>query len=230
MIGWIAEHTGLPSLHITNLGAVYAGDRLLINPDTVPALVSDPLAPLGTPVTYRQGSSTVTLTAADPGYHMVASSDGRLTARIALLGDDGTSQGSGLSLFEPDSDHEDIPQWGRVPSPSGTFACRTAGIYTARMLAMVKSRGPLVSFHSPDACEIPGCDIPPVRAFVAGDASYQRTGTTLEARRVWSIPWTGYTPSGWSAPVVTWGEYAAASAGWTTESYVEICQRIAGMP
>ena len=230
MIGWIAEHTGLPSLYITTLGAVYAGDRLLVAPDTVPALVSDPLAPLGTPVVYRQGATTVTLTGADPGYHMVVSSDGRTAARIALLGDDGTTQGSGLSLFEPDSDHEDIPQWGRIPSPHGSLACRTAGIHTARLLSMVKSRAPLVSFHSPAACEIPGCDIPPVRAFVAGESSYQRTGTVLEARRVWSIPWTGYTPAGWSAPVVTWGEYEAASAGWTQESYVEICQRIAGMP
>ena len=230
MIGWIASHTGLPSLYITTLGAVYAGDRLLVDPAQVPVMVSDPLAQLGTPVVYRQGSSTVTLTGADPGYHIVASSDGRLAARIALLGEDATTQGSGLSLFEPDSDHEDIPQWGRVPSPSGTLACRTTGIYTARMLSMVKSRAPLVAFHSPSACEIPGCDIPPVLPFVAGDASYQRTGTKLEARRVWSIPWTGYTPAGWSAPVVTWGEYAAASPGWTQESYVEICQRVAGMP
>ena len=228
--GWIATHTGMPSLRVTVPGPVYAGDRLLINPAQLPVLVSDPLAPPGVPVVYRQGENQVTLTRPDTGFHMVTDRDGRTAVRIALLGDDATDQGTGVSFFEPDTDHEDIPQWGRVPSPSGTLSCRTAGEDTARMLALIRARTPLVSLHSARACQIPDCDIPPARGLIAGSARYARDGVVTQARRVWEIPWTGTALAGRSAPVVTWGEYEAASDGWTDESYEELCRRIAGMP
>ena len=230
MIGWIASHTGLPSLYITTLGAVYAGDRLLVNPSQLPALVSDPLAPPGIPTVYRQGEHHVTLVRPDTGFHMVTDRDGRTAVRIALLGDDATDQGTGASFFEPDTGHGDVPQWGRVPSARGTLSCRTSGEDTARLLGLIRARTPLVSLHSARACQVPGCDIPSVRGFIAGSARYARDGVVTQARRVWEIPWTGHVLAGRSAPVVTWGEYEAYSDGWSDESYEELCRRIAGMP
>ena len=230
MIGWIAAHTGLPSLKLVDLGPVYAGDRLLINPSGLPALISDPLAPPGVPIVYRQGEHHVTLVRPDAGFHMVTDRDGRTGVRIALLGDDATEQGTGVSFFEPDTGHGDIPQWGRVPSARGTLSCRTAGEDTARLLSLIRARTPLVSLHSARACQIPECDIPPARGFIAGSARYARDGVVTQARRVWEIPWTGHVLAGRSVPVVTWGEYEAHSDGWSDESYEDLCRRIAGMP
>ena len=230
MIGWIAAHTGLPSLKLVDSGPVYAGDRLLINPTRLPALISDPLAPPGVPITYRQGEHHVTLVRPDTGVHMVTDRDGRTGARIALLGDDATEQGAGVAFFEPDTGHGDVPQWGRIPSGRGTLSCRTAGEDTARLLSLIRARTPLVSLHSARACQIPGCDIPPVRGFIAGSARYARDGVVTQARRVWEIPWTEYRGETAAAPVVTWGEYEAHSQGWTEESYEDLCRRIAGMP
>ena len=98
------------------------------------------------------------------------------------------------------------------------------------MLGLIRARTPLVSLHSARACQIPECDIPPARGFIAGSARYARDGVVTQARRVWEIPWTGYSLAGRSAPVVTWGEYEAHSDGWSNESYEELCRRIAGMP
>ncbi len=108
--GWIAAHTGMPSLRVTVPGPVYAGDRLLVNTSRLPALISDPLAPLGVPTVYRQGEHEVTLVRPDTGFHMVTDRDGRTGVRIVLLGDDATEQGTGVSLFEPDTGHGEKPQ------------------------------------------------------------------------------------------------------------------------
>ena len=230
MIGWIAAHTGLPSLKLVDLGPVYAGSRLLARAPDEGAIISDPLAPLGSPVEYRQGDHTVTLIRPDDGRHMVTDPTGRRAVRIALLGDDATDQGTGVSFFEPDTGHGDIPQWGRVPSARGTLSCRTAGEDTARLLSLIRARTPLVSLHSLRACQIPGCDIQPVRVILAQSARYARDGVVSRARRVWEIPWTEYRGETAAAPVVTWGEYEAHSDGWTEESYEDLCRRIAGMP
>ena len=231
MIGWIAAHTGLPSLKLVDLGPVYAGDRLLVNPSRLPALVSDPLAPLGVPVEYRQGDNRVTLTRPDGGRHMVTDPTGRHAVRIGLLGDDATDPDTGLSLFTPDTGGPSIPSWSLgVPDTTGTLEARTAGVDTRVMLDLVRAKRPIVHLHSPRACQIPDCDIPPVRVILAQSARYVRDGVVSQARREWSIPWTEYRGETAASPVVTWGEYEAHSQGWTEDSYEDLCRRIAGMP
>ena len=229
--GWIAAHTGMPSLRVTVPGPVYAGDRLLVNPSRLPALISDPLAPPGVPTVYRQGEHQVTLVRPDTGFHMVTDRDGRTPVRIALLGDDATDQGTGVSFFDPDTGGPSIPSWRYgILDSTGTLEARTAGADTRVMLELVRAKCPIIQLHSPRACQIPECDIPPVRVILAQSARYARDGVVSRARREWSIPWTEYRGETGAAPVVTWGEYEAHSQGWTEDSYEDLCRRIAGMP
>ena len=229
--GWIATHTGLPSLRVTEPGPIYAGSRLLARAPDEGAIISDPLAPLGSPVEYRQGDHAVTLMRPDDGQHMVTDPTGRRAVRIALLGDDATDPDTGLSLFTPDTGGPSIPSWRcGVLDTTGTLEARTAGLDTATMLELVRARCPIIQLHSPRACQIPDCDIPPVRVILAQSARHARDGVVSRARREWSIPWTEYRGETGAAPVVTWGEYEAHSQGWTEESYEDLCRRIAGMP
>ncbi|MFT0849032.1 hypothetical protein VR010_14945 [Actinomycetaceae bacterium L2_0104] len=218
-------------MKLVDLGPVYAGDRLLINPTRLPALISDPLAPPGVPTVYRQGEHHVTLVRPDTGFHMVTDRDGRTGVRIALLGDDATDPDTGLSLFAPDTGGPSIPSWRYgILDTTGTLEARTAGADTRVMLELVRAKCPIIQLHSPRACQIPECDIPPVRVILAQSARYARDGVVSRARREWSIPWTEYRGETGAAPVVTWGEYEAHSDGWTEESYEDLCRRIAGMP
>ena len=229
VIGWIAQHTGLPSLLIDGPGVVYAGDRVL-TVATGGMVVSDPFAPLGKPITYRHESASVTLTRPDLGIDLITSADGHSQVPIHLLGRDETDLDTGMTVFTAGGGFG-IPSWPLHGLPErGAIECRTAGPDTLILKGLLAGHGPMVKLHSPQACHVPDCDVPPVLVFLASKAKHARDGVITQARRIWQIPYTAHRVAQAASPVVTWEEYARASNGWTDESYHLLCSRIAGMP
>ena len=227
MIGWTATHTGLPSLSAVGPCTVRSGERVVaIVAAGETRLFSDPLAVVGEN-RYTDGVDEIVVLRADDG-HVFTGVDGRTVARIALLGDDPVDHDSGVAFFG----NTDAVRWPiRTPKLTGTLTARTQGVDTDAMRLLARARMKAVSVHSVRECQIPGCDIPPVRALVVTGASEKRDGVVTAARREWSIGWREASADSFSpAPVVTWGEYAANSAGFTAETYQQICRRIAGMP
>ena len=230
--GWIAVHTGLPSLRVV---AESAKVQVLRDGElwfTVAAgevrLVSDAAAPLGAQVVYTAGAETVTLTRADTGRHMVTDIRGRNQASVRAVGNDDTEIPSGVSFFDPG---RSVVRWPLARQyETGEMVVRTDLEDTAALAELAHAKSPVLSLHSPAACEIPDCDIPPVRQIVLTSARNQRTGRIDRAVREWDLSWRETDQSKGLAPVVTWGEYSAASSGWTGESYVDLCRRVGGMP
>ena len=230
--GWIAAHTGLPSLRVV---ADSAKVQVLRDGElwfTVAAgevrLVSDAAAPLGTPVVYTAGGETVTLTRADTGRHMVTDIRGRNQASVRAVGNDDTEIPSGVSFFDQG---RHVARWPLARQyETGEMIVRTDAVDTAVLRELARVKSPVFSLHSPSACEIEDCDIPLVRQVVFTKAGNKRTGRVDRAVREWVLAWRESDGLDGAAPVVTWGEYAAASSGWTGESYVDLCRRVGGMP
>ena len=232
IIGWVADHTGLPSLHVqaeeSNLRVLRDGELWFTVAAGEVRLVSDAAAPLGTPVVYAAGAEAVTLTRADSGKHLVTDIRGRNQASVRAVGNDDTEIPSGVSFFDPG---RSVVRWPLARQyETGEMVVRTDLEDTAALAELAHAKSPVFSMHSPSACEIPDCDIPPVRQIVLTSARNQRTGRIDRAVREWDLSWRETDQSKGLAPVVTWAEYAAASDGWTGESYEDICRRIAGMP
>ena len=227
LAGWTAKQTGLPSLIVTGPRTVYSGSRVVdvVGDETV--IVSDPLAAPGENE-YTDGETTITVSRRDDG-HVVTDAFGRRVVHTAVIGNDQDSYDSGVVTFG----NSNAVRWPiRRPKITGTLEVRTEGESTERLRELAQARSSLVVIHSQRDCQIPGCDISPVRHVLALGASSQRDGVVTSARRTWSIPWREQGDNAAKpAPVVTWGEYAAASDGkFTDESYEEICQRVGGMP
>lgn len=225
--GWTATHTGLPSLRVTGPCVVRAGDRVVAVVGDETVIVSDPLAVPGVN-SYTEGTTTIQVSRRDDG-HVVTDAFGRRVVHTAVLGNDQDSYDSGIVTFG----NSNAVRWPiRRPKITGTLEVRTEGESTERLRELAQARSSMVIIHSPRDCQIPGCDISPVRHVLALGASSQRDGVVTSARRTWSIPWREQgEDAAKPAPVVTWGEYAAASDGkFTDESYEEICQRVGGMP
>lgn len=230
--GWIAVHTGLPSLRVVAESAKVQVLRDGESWFTVAAgetrLVSDAAAPLGTPVTYTAGGETVTLTRADSGKHLIADVNGRNQARVRAVGSDDTEIPSGVSFFDQG---RSFARWPLARQyETGEMVVRTDSGDTAALAELARVKSPVFSLHSLSACEIPDCDIPSARQIVLTSARNQRTGRIDRAVREWDLSWRETDQSKGLAPVVTWGEYTDASDGWTHESYEDLCVRIAGMP
>ena len=230
--GWIVTHTGLPSLRVV---AESAKAQVLRDGElwfTVAAgetrLVSDAAAPLGAPVAYTAGADTVILTRPDTGGHLITDAKGRNRARVRAVGNDDTEVPSGVSFFDQG---RSFARWPLARQyETGEMVVRTDSEDTHALAELAHAKSPVLSLHSPAACEIPDCDIPPVRQVVLTSANHQRTGRVDRAVREWDLSWRETDQSKGLAPVVSWGEYEAASDGWTDESYVEICRRVGGMP
>ena len=232
MFGWIADHTGLPSLSIsaddTDVQVLRGGEPWFTVKAGEARLVSDAAAPLGTPVTYTAGADTVILTRPDTGGHLITDAQGRNWARVRTVGNDDTEVPSGVSFFDQGRSFAWWPLARQFDTGEMVVRTDPADTTVLRELARVKS--PVFSLHSPSACEIEDCDIPLVRQVVFTKAGNKRTGRVDRAVREWVLAWRESDGLDGAAPVVTWGEYAAASSGWTGESYVDLCRRVGGMP
>ena len=230
--GWIATHTGLPSLRVVaetaKVQVLRDGERWFTVAAGEARLVSDAAAPLGTPVTYTADGETVTLTRADTGRHMVTDVNGRNQARVRAVGNDDTEIPSGVSFFDPG---RSVVRWPLARQyETGELVVRTDLEDTAALAELAHAKSPVLSLHSPAACEIPECDIPSARQIVLTSARNQRTGRVDRAVREWDLSWRETDQSKGLAPVVSWAEYAEHSDGWTGESYVDMCRRVGGMP
>ena len=232
MFGWIADHTGLPSLSIsaddTDVQVLRGGEPWFTVKAGEARLVSDAAAPLGTPVTYTAGADAVILTRPDTGGHLITDAQGRNRARVRTVGNDDTEVPSGVSFFDQG---RSFAQWPLARQfETGEMVVRTDPADTTVLRELARVKSPVFSLHSLSACEIEDCDIPLVRQVVFTRAGNQRTGRVDRAVREWVLAWRESDGLDGAAPVVTWGEYADVSDGWTNESYAEICRRIGGMP
>lgn len=232
---WVAEHTGLPSFHVTADERIVVGDRVLRAPGG-PVLLSDALAHPGTATVYSVGGVEISLTRRDDG-HALLDITSRRRVPLVWLGDDSDAWDPRLSMFQPSGRRSPLPRWSlRAATPSGTLAARTMGeaTHVLRGLLTGDRRTPLIALHSPRACQIPGCDIDPVRVVLVGASSSIRQGRVDVATRSWSIPYQGIDPTEGrytgATPVVTWGEYASLGAGWQAKSALDLAHEIGGMP
>lgn len=241
--GWVARHTGMPCVTPTSTGPVWAGDRLLtvVGASRVGVPVCDPLAPVGRETVYRQGSSTVRLSRASLGSHMVTDRTGHLVAPIRWLGSDSTDMG--VSVVSQGTSRGPVDRWPlRPPARSFSLECSTSGAATATMRALTVAAGRLVVVHDETVCDVDGCDIAPVQVVVVSKASCQRTGHRPTVRRSWSLACevrdgledaTGpdyQGARGYASGVVTWGEWDALDRSWRHRTYLDLCRAIAGMP
>ena len=232
MMGWIAAHTGLPSLRVvaesTKVQVLRDGELWFTVAAGETRLVSDAAAPLGAPVVYAAGVETLTFTRADTGRHLITDAQGRNQARVRAVGSDDTEIPSGVSFFDQG---RSFAQWPLARQyETGEMIVRTDAVDTAVLRELAHTKSPVFSLHSPSACEIEDCDIPAVRQIVLTSANNQRTGRVDRAVREWVLAWRESDGLDGAAPVVSWGEYSAASSGWTGESYVDLCRRVGGMP
>ena len=232
---WVAAHTGLPSIYSDTAVRVTCGDRVLADGSS-PVLLSDALAEPGVPTEYRVGSATYTLTRRDDG-HMLTDARGRGRVSLAWLGDDGDEWDPRIAMFDPSGARSPVSRWSLRPSTqTGTLNARTLAGQTQAMRDLVSAdhRGPVIAVHSPRECQVPDCDIPPVRLVVVGASRSQRSARVDTAARSWSLPYRAVDPRETTmpgaAPVVTWGEYAALGRGWQHYSALDLCRMIAGMP
>lgn len=232
--GWVAAHTGLPSIVPGSAGLLWAGERLLAVVDSAHASVpvSDPLAPVGEPVTYRLGSATARLTRALPpgavaGLGAVTTQEGRTVPGLHWVNDRAqTSYPSSVSVSGTLA-----VRWPLVDPPA-TGSSDLVLLDPQRMpdaLALLRAHAPVVLVAPPST---PG--VPPVRLVVVTALSSQRVGA---AGQTWlKISWSEHVPpagaagQGCAAPVVTWGEWQAHDHGWAHRTYTQLCRQIAGMP
>lgn len=256
LTGWIAKHTGLPSLMATGGEPVYAGDRLLAVPGIVrdphttqwwadlrrhnhqmpmipkTMLVSDAFAVPGTTITYRQGDSAVSLTRPPGDWYQILLSrlNGRTIPGIAWDGDgDKREWTSSVKHLTPG-----LSRWSlTTPVRTGTATITLLDPEDGELVwDLLRSPEPLIA--------LPGVHVeglPP--RFVTVDKAVSKrvgAGQLLE----WSVSWTevpedspmlcGET-SGWgAAPVVTWAEWDRAGHGWRNRTYLDLCKTVAGMP
>ena len=221
-VGWQAVNSGLPSFDVTGPCTVTSGGRVVGRVgDGERVLFSDPLATPGANA-YSDGGQTVT----------VARAVGKRWG--ALFTDD---QGRGVTglIYENDGDKiswkSDVSQfnarvarWPIEPQPragNGTLflsdPSREADVWRIAQRSSHVILAP--------AATVPGVGL---RTVVVGNVARSRIGTAGQLR--FEIAWTEFEPATSMAPVVTWGEYVAASDGWTDESYIDLCRRIGGMP
>lgn len=239
MKAWVATHTGLPSFFVPGDERIETeGGRVLRVPGRGdPVMLSDALAAPGVPTVYRVGSSQVALRRADSG-HLLTDTAGRQTLSVQWVGNDEDSMDPRASPIEVSGRRSPIVRYSLRPaSIEGTLMVRTRADATVMLRELVGARGPIVAVHSPGACEIPDCDIPPVRVVTVTRAESQRLGRVDAAVREWDLAYrempADELASSGSAPVVTWGEWQAyreGSGDRADYSYVELASLIAGMP
>mgnify|MGYP007112205176 CR=1 FL=1 len=232
MIGWVAAHTGMPSLRVTGPATVRTWDRILtVVPAGGDVLMSDALAEPGVPTEYADGSTTVTLTRRADG------------ARYALL-TDLTGRGVGglwyRDLGDPESWKSDAYRYpdGGVRYAETPTMREGSGRFIlwdptreAAMWDLVRARTPLVVSA---AAQVPGASR--LRVVTVDQVSRQRL--TPQGAQTWDVQWIEYPADQvtGAAPVVTWGEWQAygdahpSTPGWQHVSALDLAQVIGGMP
>lgn len=258
LTGWIASHTGLPSLMATGKEPIYAGDRLLAVPGLVRAprpaqwwkhikaeekgplltepratLVSDAMAVPGSTLTYTQGDSSVTLTRPEVEWWraMISGLDGRTIPDIVWTHDgDKRDWSSSINRFSPR-----IARWSlEEPARTGTGLLTLLDPDRGEDLwDLLRRSEPLIITPGRHADSLPPRFVTVDKLTskrISGDGILEYSVTWTEVPE--DSPMLCGAQSGWgAAPVVTWGEWAAHDGGaWKSRTPIELCRLIAGMP
>lgn len=230
MKGFTAKHTGMltvrpvpaPEGVFSNpVNASSDGERLLVWKPTGDA-VSDPLAPIGVPVTYTQyGYPPVTLVRRSVGADIISTADGHTQARVQLVTAGAVEYDGGLTTIESTTGVMD--RWSAAPRPRATtIECRTRTLEDFRTLrAMCEEARYLIVAHDQDACTIPGCTVEPVRVVAVSKAKAEQTESRLRGTADWTLTVTERPKSALhgrredtGVPCVTWGEWLRFEADW----------------
>ena len=226
--GWIASHTGLPSFRVVNDGTTVVrlerdgvSLKRILAGETV--IVSDAGAVPGLAHTYTVGDQTLVLTREAGASWDAVFTDHRgrgLPGLIYENNEDPVNWKSDVNQF-----NRRIARWPlESPPDSGTgMLVLIDPALEAEVWRVCKQRAPVMIGP---ARPVPGG---PMRTVIITDVGRTRIGADGELR--FEVAWSEHeATNGGLAPVVTWAEYAAASDGWTHESYEDLCQRIGGMP
>ena len=257
LTGWIATHTGLPSLMAAGKEPIYVGDRLLTAPGFARAprstmwwkhsraeergpllteprttLVSDAFAVPGSTYTYTQGDSSVTLTRPKGEWWqaVISGMDGRVFPGVAW-DDNGDPRDwkSGVHSF-----NDRTWRWPlNDPARTGTGVLTLLnGEQHERLWDLIRRSEPLIV--------LPGehtVSLSPRFVIITKAASKRLYGDAVE----YSCSWTevpedspvlaGKTSGYGAAPVVNWGEWGNLDKDvWAHRTPIELCRQIAGMP
>lgn len=230
MRGFTAKHTGMLSVRpvpapegvFSNpVNASSDNERLLVWKPTGDA-VSDPLAPIGVPVTYTQyAHPPVTLVRRSVGSDIISTADGHTQARVQLVAAGATEYDGGLTTIESTTGVMD--RWSASPKPRATtIECRTKTLEDFRTLrAMCEEARYLIVAHDQDACTIPGCTVEPIRVVAVSKAKAEQTESRLRGTADWTLTVTERPKSALhgrredtGVPCVTWGEWLQFEADW----------------
>lgn len=254
--GWVARHTGMPTMRLTTTAGVRAEVRAKAGAQEwvawaqigtgSPAIFSDPLAPVGQETTYTLGSRSVRLTRRPLGGHVITDEHGRLVVHMRVTGDDSVSHATGITSMATTMGAAD--RWPLVTPPEEyRLECLTSGEDTTTLRSLVRAHGRVIVLHDPATCQVPDCDIPPVRRCVVTSASEARTGRVDQAVRAWQITLSDRSRDEWrlppdhggapgavpavpGAPAVTWGDWQKIDGAWKSRTYDELAQIVAGRP
>lgn len=257
LTGWIAKHTGLPSLMATGKEPIYVGDRLLTVPGLVRAprsaqwwkrtqaetkgplltqprttLVSDAFAVPGSTYTYTQGASSVTLTRPEGEWWqaVISRMDGRVMPNVAW-DDDGDKRDWASNVHSFNDRTWRWPLIESARSGSGTLTLLD-GEQLENFWDMLRSPEPFIVLPGQHTVSLPPrfviIDKVTSKRLYADMAEFSVTWTEVPD----SSPVLVGTTSGYgAAPVVTWGEWRDHDGGkWKARTAVELCKQIAGMP
>lgn len=187
-----------------------------------PAVLADPWAPLGVPITYRMTAGAGTWEAG-PVYR---SYEGR-SAVTDLAGRSAVDflwfKGAGdpwsieprATFAEPWGSAYGVGRYAPVAGAGGGRAvARTVEPHTSAMTALLRRNRPVILHHSHGRCEIAGCDIDAVRTVAFTDIATDLTGREDRMQREWTLTYRHERrPHGYLAPVVT---VADVLAQWDT--------------
>lgn len=225
---WVASHTGLPSFYLTGAAQLVAdGGRIVADTDTQ-TLVSDPLAPVGQPVTYQQGASIVTLTRTAPA--------GTVNALIT----DPLGRGPRVGWVnngDPTSTRLDKTIYGNGLTRYALNPAQVEGSAQILLpdLGTQKRLEELLCAHSSLILVNleRGVNVPPIRGIEVLDWSRRTYGSR---RLLYDVKYVETRePRITGGPVVTWGEWskwgeANSPSGWQEWSALEVASHVAGMP
>jgi hypothetical protein len=224
MVGWLASHTGLPSVYSADPVRVTCGSRVLAD-GSGPVLVSDALAEPGAATTYTVGDETITLTRATGrmGQAILTNSRGRgIPGLIYANNGDKVAWSSSISRF-----NDRVERWSMTdPLVSGvgqvvlTDPAREADVWR-----VLRSHAPIII--APDQ-STPGVSLRCVTVDSVSRSRISRRGV-LSFDVSWTESRSAVSRSG-AAPVVSWGEWEALGEGWQDRTMLDLCRLIAGMP
>lgn len=233
MKAWIAKHTQLPSFETPPGEWQLERNGQTIAVGSGVTYLSDALAPIGVPLTYKLNASTFTLTRPDPGAHMLADANGRVLAPIRIVEDDWALAQDNNVFFPRNRPVPVVRSLRRFPRVTGEVQFVSQG----GERGFFNSAEPVMMIHSPGACVFGrGCPVPDVRLLIADAEVRSRVGARRDMPTVsWSLSYTSLASSdsptvGGTVPAVTYEEATAAGLVLTAGSFADVCKKIAGMP